>query len=844
MPRRACVLVTAGLFLATAASSGSSAKPRPTVPPKKLAVEHGLRHDQPGEALQHYLRKRLPSGETALSPARYLAAKAHGATMPRYSSKLGRELLSHELATPIVGAWENLGPGNVGGRTRRLLIHPTTPGTMYAGAVAGGVWKTTDAGANWAPLDDFLANLAVTALVFDPANPATLFAGTGEGFFNFDAVRGAGIFRSIDAGATWTQLAATTTADFHYVNDLVISPTSSQRLYAATRTGIFRSLDGGTSWTRVLDAVSPVNFNGCTDLAIKATGPADTVFAACGTFVQATVFRNTDAGGAGSWDAVLTEAGMGRTQLALAPSNGNTIYALAASIAPGPDRTGDGQGDYTHGLHAVFRSTTNGDSGSWAARVRNTDATVGNTLLLTNAPFAVCQNTFPNQGWYDNILAVDPIDENILWAGGVDLFRSDDGGATWGIGSLWFTDPIDPFYVHADQHTIVFAPGYDGSKNKTMFVGNDGGIFQTLDARAAVDPPEAPNVCDTAFTTIAVPWQSLNQGYAVTQFYHGTVFPNGMSYFGGTQDNGTVLGDDATGTEAWQSILGGDGGYTAQDPTDPQVLFAATTRFSIRKSTDGGALFSPATSGITGDNGAAFILPYQMDPGNPQRLWTGGWFIWRTVDQAEHWVRASAVTTGVGSVSALANAPTNGNHVLVGMSDGFIHSNTAALSATSTTSWPFAQPRTGHVSSLAFDPQNDQVAYATYSTFGGGAHVWKTVNAGTTWTALDGTGAGTLPDLPVHVILVDPADSQRLYLGTDLGVFVSTNGGTTWSVENTTFANVVVESLRLATVGTQKYLYAFTHGRSAWRTPVAPSAIFGDGFNAGSTAAWSVTVGE
>ncbi len=184
------------------------------------------RFDQPDEALRFYLQKRLPDGETSLSPSRYLAAREQMAIMPRYSSQLGRFLTREEANRFAVGAWENLGPGNIGGRTRRLVIDPDVATTMYAGGVAGGVWKTINGGASWTPLDDFMANLAVTSLAIDPNDTDTLYAGTGEGFFNFDAVRGAGIFATHDAGGTWTQLAATNNADFYYVNDLVVSPNS------------------------------------------------------------------------------------------------------------------------------------------------------------------------------------------------------------------------------------------------------------------------------------------------------------------------------------------------------------------------------------------------------------------------------------------------------------------------------------------------------------------------------------------------------------------------------------------------------------------------------------------
>jgi hypothetical protein len=251
-------------------------------------------------------------------------------------------------------------------------------------------------------------------------------------------------------------------------------------------------------------------------------------------------------------------------------------------------------------------------------------------------------------------IAVDPVDANIVWVGGVDLFRSNDGGANWGIASLWFGDSTDSMFAHADQHFLVFSPEYDGSSNKTLFVASDGGIFRTSDARAAVDPITAAKICDTATSTIGVDWDELNNGYDVTQFYHGTVYPSGTTYYGGTQDNGTVRGTDAGGADGWATILGGDGGYTAVDPGNTNILFGEYTGFSIQKSINGGATFTGATTGISGDNGGAFILPFQMDPGNAQRLWTGGWYIWRTIDQAANWTRASAITAGDGSVSAVA----------------------------------------------------------------------------------------------------------------------------------------------------------------------------------------------
>jgi uncharacterized protein (TIGR03437 family) len=781
------------------------------------------RYDQPGEALRLHLRKRLPEGATALPIERYLEADTQMKRMPQYSTARGIALPARaEMAASEVlpGQWTPLGPGNIGGRTRALLVHPTTPNVMYAAGVSGGIWKTTNGGQSWTPLADLMANIAVNSLALDPKNPDVIYAGTGEGFIvgeqdTLGDFRGAGIFKTMDGGATWTRLASTTTADFHFVNDLVVSPVNSQRIYAATRTGVWRSMDGGATWTQALNPVnasgSPLQ-GGCLDLAIRTDQMTDYLFASCGTFVQASIYRNTDAAGSGEWTVVHTESGMGRTSLAIAPSDQNVIYALSASVA---------SGSFRNGLHAVFRSMTGGASGSWTAQVRNTNPTKLNTTLLSN-PWLLFRtdcglgtsNGFSSQGWYDNVIAVDPLDANRVWAGGIDLFRSDDGGSNWGQASHWWANggiaPLAPQYAHADQHVIVFHPSYNGTTNKTMFVGGDGGLFRTDDARAPVAiGNKAP--CDPVNT--AVRWVSLNNNYGVTQFYHGLPLPDGKGYFGGTQDNGTLLGTDNGGVNGWREINGGDGGYVAVEP-DGTTLYANFPGLNIQKSTDGGATFSSAIFGIT-DSGT-FVNPYVMDPSDAQRLWAGDFYLWRTTSGAALWSRASALTAGSGSVSALAIAPTDANYALAGMEDGYILRTEVALTSGATTIWADTRPRSGWVSSVAFDPANRNIAYATYSTFGG-THVWRTVNAGTSWTGLDGSGAGALPDVPVHSLVVDSSNTARLFIGTDLGVFVTTDGGANWAVENTGFANVITESLSLNVVGGVTTLYAFTHGRGAWK---------------------------
>jgi uncharacterized protein (TIGR03437 family) len=510
---------------------------------------------------------------------------------------------------------------------------------------------------------------------------------------------------------------------------------------------------------------------------------------------------------------------MGRTAIAVAPSNQNLVYAVSAAIS----------GAYTHGLHAFFRSDNGGSS--FTPMVRNTDANKVNTSILSNLPFAssiACKNgtvdDFSGQSWYDLTIAVDPVDFNRVWVGSIDLVRSDDGGANWGFGAFAYESFGGSLIygkddqLHPDQHFLVFHPQYNGTTNQQMFVGNDGGIWRTNNARAQVSTgPFA--ACDARNNKVA--WTPLNNGYGVTQFYHGSVYPDGKTYLGGTQDNGTPRGNDTDGPNKWKMIFLADGGYSAVDFLNPNTLYVSTQGAGFRKSTDGGATFSTVTFGLGGT--VSFITPMIQDPSDPARLYTGGSILFRS-NKMTFWEQLgspSVVTGSTSALSAFAVAPTDSNYMLLGQGDGSISRTTRALalSPINTLSASFersARPRTGSVSWLAFDPTDKNIAYATYSTFGG-SHVWKTTNAGESWSAIDGSGGTGIPDIPVHCIVVDTSNTARLYVGTDLGVFVSIDGGATWTVENTGFANVVTETLALNTVNGVTSLYAFTHGRGAFK---------------------------
>jgi hypothetical protein len=812
---------------------------------RKRVDEAGqARADAPDAAAYSDLARRQPADVALDMPRLYDAATRRAASFARFSSAINRDipavqpasrvwlsgsrvmsLRDASSAAGVLDAWTPLGPGNVGGRTRVVRFHPTVPTTLFAAGVSGGIWRSDDNGTTWRPTGDGLTNIAINSLLIDPGRPDTMFAGTGEGYFREEVrgtglpLRGSGIYVTTDGARSWQQLPATNTPDFHWVNDLEYGVNDTRRLYAATRSGVWRSTDHGTTWTQLL---STDVRGGCLDLALRPDRSEDVLFASCGSYEQATVYRFPRAADRSDAEVVLRERDMGRTSLAIAPSNPDVMYALAASNVPGP------HGIYEQGLLAVYRSDRGGTAGSWEIRVNHHDPTFLNTMLLTNVASAaprVCTPQGSNallavMGWYNNVIAVDPRDPNRVWAAGVEWFRSDDGGRNWGLASLGYGPISAPYYAHADQHAITFHPNYDGEGNQIALIGGDGGIYRTANARAATSSGSQA-ICNSG-QGIQVAWTSLNRGYGVTQFYHGTPFPDGTQYLAGAQDNNTLLGSDGTGPDGWRSVFGGDGGFSAVHPTQTSQWLMSYQWANLGRTTNAGLNISTArigldpifASNIRPESNYLFIAPFTHDPGT-NNVWLGGNFLYRGPVFGLTWQKVGNAMPDGSRISAIAVSSRTPGTIAIGTDKG--HISRVVDSGSSALSTSFTTPRSGWVTSIAFDPLDDNVLYATYGNFGG-AHVFRSIDSGETWQSLDGSGPTGLPDIPVHSIVVDPDDAQRLYLGTDLGVMVSIDGGGTWMTEETGFGPAVTMWLSLIrTPAGQRLLFAFTHGRGAWR---------------------------
>jgi photosystem II stability/assembly factor-like uncharacterized protein len=613
-------------------------------------------------------------------------------------------------------------------------------------------------------------------MAIDPSNPNTIYAGTGEGFFNVDAIQGAGIFSTTDA-TNWAQLTATATPDFQSVNRIAVSADGTIVL-AATETGIFRSNDPArANWTNVLAA----------EMAFVACHPTDPTQAIAGGLRNGQAYFSTDGGQ--TWNFAQGGLWSSRVELTYAAQNPTMVYASV---------------DVNGGK--IWLSNDGGQTFSQQ-----------NSQTADGQPAGY----LGNQGWYGNsIWAGDPTNANLVVVGGVNLWRSTDGGNTLIDISTWW----DPRSCHADHHRIVADPGYDGIANKTVYFGNDGGIYKTADVTTVGNDAQPPRISG---------WAKLDNSFGVTQFYTGAGNVATGTIIGGAQDNGTLTFTPQNGAQQWGSMFGGDGGYCAADPTDPNTFYGEYVFLNINRSSDGGTTadyisgqfwdgtqwtFKPVPFQIpdAASQSALFIAPFVLDPNAPNRILAGGLSLWCTNDaktpntnsSGPSW--ASIKNSAGGHISAIAVTPGNSDVIWVGHEDGQVYKTTNGTAASpawqqidNTGANPLSAGR--YCTDITIDPASPDTVYITFGGYTQG-NVWKTTDGGANWANI---GGGSLPNAPVRALAIHPNSSAFLYLGTEVGVYASEDAGVNWSPTNEGPTSCSVDDL----FWMGRTLVAVTHGR-------------------------------
>lgn len=682
--------------------------------------------------------------------------------------------------------WTERGPNNVGGRTRTMMIDPNdaTHKKFFAAGIGGGLWKTNDitvASPVWSTVNDLFANLAISSICYDPQTNDTMYFGTGEGWFNADAIRGDGIFRSMDGGVTWTQLASTAgNSNFQLVQKVVVHPTTHD-VYAATSAGLFRSQDFGTTWSKVLGNGSGSTVNAMADIEIASNNK---LYVSAGIFSNDGIYSSST-GNLSSWTKLNTgtngfpTTGFYRIEIACAPSDSNVIYCPTQSSS-------------TNGIFNIYKSTDGGATWSTVTKPTDADGGIGTDYTRT-------------QAWYDLIAAVDPNNSNTLLIGGVDLFKSTNAGSTWTQISHWYGG-FGFQYVHADQHMIYFEPG----NSNNIYFGNDGGIWSSINGGTTIN--------------------SKNTGYNVTQYYCGAMDPTAYTstFTAGAQDNGTHKLSSA-GLGSGVQITGGDGAFCHIDQNQSQYYFDSYVNNNYYSSSNSGGSFTSVT--LNNNTGAAFINPTDYD--NTANIMycadnNGRYVRWTNPQTGSTNARITITSFNSGTPTAITVSPTTSNRVFFGINNGRVvqvdNANTIASGSAGTQLNSGAGMPSGTISCVEVQNGNDNHIIATYSNYGVNS-VWETLNGGTNWTSIE----GNLPDMPIRWAIMNPNDSSQVLLATEVGVWSTdhVNGGSTvWGPSNGGLANVSTRMLQIRS--SDKLVLAITHGRGLFTTDFfAPAkAIF------------------
>jgi hypothetical protein len=711
--------------------------------------------------------------------------------------------------------WEALGPRHVGGRTRALVIHPQQPNIMYAGSVGGGIWKSITSGGSWEVLDAFTANLAVTCLVMHPTNPNILYAGTGEGFqIESFLIPGGGIFKTSNGGTSWEPVPGPTPtpAAFTYVNRLAISPDGKVLLAAVgpqrspSNTGKYTN--GAGVYRLVLDAPQPTwDYVLGGNLGCVLVHPSDSTQCLASSMQggpgSPIAWYSTKGGASGTWSPSIAlegsfqtvgTPGIGqeqpRVELAYARNNPEIVYASA-------DQPGGAK---------VYRSTNGGQ----------TFQRKGSTtypLLMQSEPVSF----LAAQGSYDNtIWAGDPTRPDLVIVGGVELWKSDDGGDTLRQLSKWG----DKGTAHADQHTIVSHPQYDGQNNKTVFIGNDGGIYHVGDITTVAYSGASP---DSVYNGQG--WNHKVTNYAVTEFWGVAGFTDATRFFlvAGAQDNGNHKCTLNTMPSTWSNVWMGDGAYCAIDQEMPNWFYGEYINLAVFRV--GGPRFRedyeleayisgfywngqkwvrrPGEYSILdarnpGDKddpglGSNFYAPFLLDPNDQKRLLAGGVSLWVT-DNARQaytdqpmsgptWKKIKNAGNQFLSAIAVAKDESRGKVIWVGDNAGGVYKTSDGLKRDGVPAWnpvviPGA-PTNRVVTRIVINPRNPSNIYVTFGGYGAGS-IWSTDNGGMNWTNRSGNLLAGTP-VPVFTVAIHPRKANYLYVGTDVGVFASADGGAHWS---------------------------------------------------------------
>lgn len=673
------------------------------------------------------------------------------------------------------------GNGYTSGRMRGVLIdllNDPSGNTVIVGGVAGGLWRCTNflsAIPNWVHVNENFNNLAIASICQDPSNPAVMYCATGEATSNADAVFGRGIWKSTNAGVTWTVLPSTV----NFIRNFKVLCDNAGNVYVAARpttapavqsAGLLRSKDGGANWTNITPNDLTANTT-CTDIEISSTGRFHASFGYLGTLVNHRYTDNAANIGTTGWNT-----GNGIRVV------GATVPAVRMEMAVLADT-----------LYAVTINTAYNSDSCYKSIDGGANWTKQNAAALPNGLGS-------GQGWYNLTLGINPANSSEIMSGGLDAYRSTNSGANMTRATFWVTSPP---YVHADHHFIQWMRV--GTESR-LVIGCDGGIFLSRDN--------------------GVSWADKNRNLSIKQFYACAIHPDaGSNYLlAGAQDNGSHQLKNP-GLSYSIEVTGGDGCFVHINQQDPQIQFTSYVYNQYRRTVNGGQTWASVNLSTSA---GLFVNPFDYDDAQNIMYASNGANAFRRWPNANTANTSTVLTTtalGGGNTSALKVSPYTANRVFMGSSNGRL---IRVDNANTVTAADIAANVTDIRGAAAFPNSNigcintgtsDQYMVVTFTNYGV-SNVWYTTDGGGTWTAID----GNLPDMPVRWAVFKPGDNSTLFLGTEAGVYSTDNingASTNWAPD----PGLPVTRVTMLKVRTSdNTIVASTHGRGLF-TAVIPTTV-------------------
>lgn len=678
--------------------------------------------------------------------------------------------------------WEPIGPvginagwpsqwGRISGRTRALAVHPTNPDIVYAGASAGGLWKTTDGGANWNFSGEEFSNNAFGAIAIDPSNPDIVYAGTGESLLGYNPTTysGDGIYKTTNAGDSWTKIGSP--GEKTHVTDILVHPDDPNLIFATLSQGywhygspgtegVWKSTDAGATWVKAINSVSSPSY----ELEIHPVDH-DIIYAGVGGNGSVPgIYRSTDRGN--SWNKIgsgLPGVGtLNKMHFDIAESHPNIMFVIIYSSSPAVTR--------------VYKSVDSGET--------FTQQSPGNNFGGTYDGGA----NWYDQGWYDLMIAVSPSNANLVFTGNVELHKTTNGATFAPVRKLGGNTAWDS-PMHTDYHKIVFAP----SDNNVIYVGCDGGVYKSTDAGSS--------------------WFSVNNGFSTIQFYRiSSSYFDETRIMGGAQDNGNFMRQQ-DGDVPWSFVSTGDGMESLFDYTNPNIMYGSTQYGSIYKSTDGGSNIFNVSPPFT--DTPAWTVPILMHPTNHEILYTASRVVWRTTNGGNSWTALTNQVTN-DAINTMAQSPVNPDNMILAGSGSYTSNPRIRISTDGGFTWTIITGNIPgakrYVSRVYFHPTEPNTVFIVRSGFGG-SKLLRSEDLGSSWIDV----SGNLPDIPHNDFMIDPKNTSVYLILNDFGVYMSLDKGENWTYESNGMPIVPAMDFSYYTDGSKRLVRVGTHGRSAFQ---------------------------